>query len=276
MNELFVTDLDHTFLRSSQQVSSFSKQIWNEVAQNSFISVATARSYSKTKKFLTGMHLNAPLILMDGAMVVTDKKELIDLKTLNKTITDAIIFEGKKFGIEPFIISLNDRNRLSETFALPPLMNSFQSHLINTSYINDPRIVYQSKSRGANDTLKVVYMGKEEILRPLSEHLLKTFKETLEIKLAPENYMKCYFLTILHPLGDKANALKVVCDYLNIPLSRTTVFGDGLNDKAMFKIAGTSFAVSNALDELKAEASYVLPHSNDEDAVAKYLQQLKP
>ena len=276
MNELFITDLDHTFLHSSQKVSPFSKQIWNEVAQNRLLSVATARSYSKTKEFLDGMCLNAPLILMDGAMVVTDEKKLIDLKTLDKTITDAIIFEGKKFDIEPFVISLDDHNRLSETFALPPLMNRFQSYLIDTSYINDPRIVYQSKSEGTHDTLKVVYMGEEEILRPLSEHLLKTFKEALEIKLAPENYMNCYFLTILHPLGDKANALRVVCDYLDIPLSRTTVFGDGLNDKAMFKIAGTSFAVSNALDEVKAEASYVLPHSNDEDAVAKYLQQLKP
>jgi hydroxymethylpyrimidine pyrophosphatase-like HAD family hydrolase len=39
----------------------------------------------------------------------------------------------------------------------------------------------------------------------------------------------------------------------------------------MFKLAGTSVAVSNALDEVKELADIVLPHSNDEDGVAQYL-----
>ncbi|MCH9739915.1 MAG: HAD family hydrolase, partial [Epsilonproteobacteria bacterium] len=268
MQQLFITDLDHTFLHSSQSVSPFSKEVWNRVAQNRLLSVATARSFNKTQEFLAGMHLKAPLILLDGAMVVTSEKKLIDIQTLSKELTDAVIYEGKKFDIQPFIISLNDHATLSETFALPPVMNHFQSYLIDKSYAHDPRVKYKDKIEGAKDTLKVVYMGDETILRPLSEHLERIFAEEIEIKLAPENYMNCYFLTILHPLGDKANALNKVCEYLDIPLAKTTVFGDGLNDKEMFKIAGTSVAVSNALDELKEEASIILQHSNDEDAVA--------
>ena len=42
----------------------------------------------------------------------------------------------------------------------------------------------------------------------------------------------------------------------------------------MFEKAGTAIAVSNALDEVKEKADIVLPHSNDEDAVAKYLSKL--
>jgi hydroxymethylpyrimidine pyrophosphatase-like HAD family hydrolase len=40
----------------------------------------------------------------------------------------------------------------------------------------------------------------------------------------------------------------------------------------MFRLAGTSVAVANALDEVKEVADIVLPHTNDEDAVAKYLK----
>ncbi len=40
----------------------------------------------------------------------------------------------------------------------------------------------------------------------------------------------------------------------------------------MFKLAGTSVAVSNALDEVKAVADVILPHSNNEDGVARYLE----
>jgi len=275
MKQLFITDLDHTFLHSNQIVTQFSKEVWNSLAHTTLLTVATARSFNKTHEFLHGMHLKAPLILLDGAMVVTTEKKLIDIQTLGKEITDSIIEEGKKFDILPFIISLNDRVTLSETFALPPVMNDFQSYLINKSYSTDPRVEYKSKIEGVEDTLKIVYMGDESLLRPLSEHIKKVFGDEIEVKLAPENYMGCYFLTILHPLGDKANALYKVSEYLDIPLENTTVFGDGMNDIEMFKIAGTSVAVSNALDELKKEASIILKHSNDEDAVAKYLQGIK-
>jgi Cof subfamily protein (haloacid dehalogenase superfamily) len=271
MKKLFITDLDHTFLHSSQKVTQFSRETWNSMAHNTLLSVATARSFNKTKEFLKDIYLKAPLILLDGAMVVTIEKKIIDLKTLSKKVTDSLIEEGKKFNIEPFIISLNDKSTLEERFALPPIMNSFQSYLIDKSYSKDPRIEYKSKLEGVKNTLKIVYMAEEKLLRPLSIHLKKVFKDEIEIKLSPEKYMGCWFLTILHPLGDKAHALHKVSEYLDIPLANITVFGDSINDIEMFKIAGTSVAVSNALDEVKREASIILPHSNDEDAVAKYL-----
>ena len=275
MKQLYVTDLDHTFLHSNQTISPFSKEIWNEKAENSFLTVATARGFNKSQEFLKGLKLDVPLILLDGAMIVDSNKRLIDVKVLGKEISDAIINEGEKFNLSPFVISLDDHKTLAETFALPPSMGHFQSSLIEKSYSRDPRIKYMKKIEGAKETLKIVYMDEEERLRPLYEQLKKVFGETLEIKLSPENYMNCYFLTILHPLGDKANGLKIIYDYLDIPFKSTTVFGDGLNDIEMFKLAGTSVAVSNALDSVKQQASIISSFSNDEDAVAKYLQEIR-
>jgi len=123
--------------------------------------------------------------------------------------------------------------------------------------------------------LKIVYFGDHKTLKPLTEHLEKTFGEELEYKLSPEKYSDGWFLTILHPEGDKAHALQKVADYLNRDTHDITVFGDSINDIGMFKLAGTSVAVSNALDEVKAVADIVLPHSNDEDGVARYLENMK-
>jgi len=273
MTKLYITDLDHTFLHSTQTVSRFSKEIWNEKAHNAILSVATARSFSKTNQFLEGLHLKAPLILLDGAMVATREKKLISLNTLGKDIGDAIIEESKLFDIYPYVIALSDHKTLNETFTIPPQLNYYQERLIKESYTLDKRLEYVKKIQGANDTLKLVYMGEEHILRPLAQHLAKVFGDAIEIKLAPENYMQCYFLTVLHPLSDKAHALLKVYEYLNIDSSETTVFGDSLNDIGMFKLAGTAVAVHNALDEVKKKANIVLKETNDEDAVAKYLQQ---
>ncbi len=273
MQKLYITDLDHTFLQSTQRVSDFSKKIWNQKADHALLSIATARSFSKSYEFLKGLSLKVPLILLDGAMVATSDKKLIDVKTLSKELSCAIIDESNSFEIEPFVISLNDHQSLEETFAIPPLLNNYQSYLIEHNYATDKRLSFHKKIEGADDTLKIVYMGEENQLRPLAEHLKKVFGDSIEVKLAPENYMNCYFLTILHPLGDKAHALNSVHEYLNRSTEDTTVFGDSLNDIGMFRLAGTSIAVNNALNEVKEIADIVLKETNDEDGVAHYLKK---
>ncbi len=273
MKKLFITDLDHTFLHSNQLVTQFSKDIWNAKAEHAMLSIATARSFAKTNEFLKDLKLNFPLILLDGAMVASREKKLINLNVLSKEIGDAIIEEGKKFDIFPYVIALKSHKSLEETFDVPPQLNTYQERLIKESYRLDKRLSYPKKIQGVEDTLKLVYMGEESVLRPLAEHLSKIFTHNIEIKLAPENYMKCYFLTILHPLSDKAHALGKVHEYLNVDAKQTTVFGDGLNDIGMFKLAGRAVAVNNALEQVKNEADIVLKESNDEDAVAKYLQK---
>ncbi len=49
-------------------------------------------------------------------------------------------------------------------------------------------------------------------------------------------------------------------------------FGDGKNDIEMFEIADESYAVENAIDELKAIATGII-ESNDSDGVAKWLHK---
>jgi len=273
MQKLFITDLDHTFLHSTQSISQFSREIWNQKADHAMLSIATARSFSKTSSFLKGLKLNHPLTLLDGAMVVTPEKKLISLNTLNKELSDAIIAESEAFNIYPYVIALTDHTTLNESFEIPPILNYYQKYLIENHYTNDKRIEHKKRIEGADETLKLVYMGEEKLLRPLSKHLKKVFGTKIEVKLSPENYMKCYFLTILHPLSDKSHALNKVLEYLNVEAKHTTVFGDSLNDLGMFKLAGTSIAVNNALDEVKKEANIILEECNDEDAVAKYLQK---
>jgi len=271
MKQLYITDLDHTFLNSNQKVSNFSKDIWNSISQKARLTVATARSFAKIEEFFDGMVLNSPLILLDGALLVTPQKEIIDIKPMDKSLVDEIIYESKKFDIEPFLLTMDNRESLSEAFIIPKKMNSYQSTLIDERYTYDPRLRREESIKAPKDTLKVVYMGDKTSLSLLVEQLKKIFGSSIETKLAPEHYMGCWFLTILHPLGDKSNAIKQLSEYLNIPLEQTTVFGDNINDIGMFKIAGTSVAVNNALDEVKKEATVILPHTNNEDGVAKYL-----
>ena len=237
MNQaVYLTDLDHTFLHSDQSVSTFSRNVWNKIAPRSPLSVATARSFSKSHFFLGNLHLNAPMILLDGAMILTPEKKVIALKTIGKQIGDALIEAARNFdGIEPFVIGLKD-TALNEAFRYPVTQTPMQQEVLN-GYHGDLRLERHQHVRAMDQTLKIVYMAEEARLRPLTEHLKAIFGDELEFKLSPEKYTGGYFLTVLHPLGDKAHAMQTVAEYLGRDTADFTVFGDSINDLGMFALA---------------------------------------
>jgi len=125
MKNIYITDLDHTFLKTDLSISDYTKTIWNSKSTNSILSVATARTYKKTAQFLKNIHINAPMILLDGALIATMDKKIIDTKFISKEIADIIINEGGKFGIYPFILALADQN-LNEAFLYSSILNEHQ------------------------------------------------------------------------------------------------------------------------------------------------------
>jgi len=270
---IYITDLDHTFLRSDLSISDFSAEIWNKKAESSIMTIATARSFQKSRELLKKIDINAPMILLDGTIVITPERELIDIKTINKELGDAIVDVGSRFDIDPFIIGVKDK-ALNEAFLYPRKLNDYQRDVLK-GYKDDPRMQFNPSNRSMEQNLKIVYFGYEEQLRPLYEEIQNVFGATIEAKLSPEKYGGGYFLTLLHPEGDKAHAMQKVMEYLGRGHEEITVFGDSVNDLGMFKLAGTSVAVANALDEVKAVANIILPHSNDEDAVARYLKSIE-
>ncbi|WP_434580841.1 HAD family hydrolase [Sulfurimonas sp. NW15] len=272
MKNIYITDLDHTFLRSDLSLSDYTKNIWNSYADRSILSVATARTYKKTAQFLQGVHVNAPMILLDGALIATMDKKIIDTKFVTKEAGDTIIEEGTKLGIYPFVLSLVD-DELNEAFSYSTTLNSYQSEIIKR-YVNDDHTQVFENLRAMQNNFKIVYMGDEALLRELEKNLRAVFGEELKYILAPEAYMGCYFLTLLHKDADKSHGIQSVSEAVGFDLKKLTVFGDNFNDIGMFRLAKTSVAVANAQKEVKECADIVLKHTNDEDGVAKYLQEI--
>ncbi len=273
MKNAYITDLDHTFLRTDLSVSPFTKEIWNSFGADSVLSIATARTYKKTAQFLKDVHVNAPMILLDGALIATMDKKIIDTKFINREIGDAIIEEGAKFGIYPFVLSLADKN-LSEAFSYSTTLNAYQTKILQ-NYKKDDHHHQERDLRAKSDNFKIVYFGEEELLRIVASHLRAVFGDTIKYILAPEAYAGCYFLTLLHKDADKSHGIQSVSEAIGFDLNRLSVFGDNFNDIGMFELAGTSIAVANAQEGVKKAAKIVLPHTNDEDAVANYLKSLK-
>jgi len=273
MKNIYITDLDHTFLRTDLSVSDYTRKIWNSYAHDSILSIATARTYKKTVEFLAGVEVNAPMILLDGALIATMDKKIIDTKFIAKSLADEVIDIGAKLGIFPFVLALKDK-QLNEAFLYPDVLNRDQENVMGR-YIKDDNLMQCKNIRAMENNFKIVYMGEEVLLRELAANLEAVYGETLKFILAPEAYVGCYFLTILHKDADKSNGIKSVSEAVGFDLGALTVFGDNYNDVGMFELANISVAVANAQKGVKEKAHIILSHTNDEDGVAKYLQGLR-
>ncbi|MBT9776434.1 Cof-type HAD-IIB family hydrolase [Clostridium sp. MCC353] len=116
------------------------------------------------------------------------------------------------------------------------------------------------RSQGGNiiyqDNIKALDAGKNRIhkicLWGSSRDFLDT-KEMLkgEMELVQTSVWGKYHYYELIPKGcQKGGAIRELCGYLNIPLSRTMSFGDGKNDIEMLKATRISAAMENGDKEL--------------------------
>jgi hydroxymethylpyrimidine pyrophosphatase-like HAD family hydrolase len=78
---------------------------------------------------------------------------------------------------------------------------------------------------------------------------------------------------------NKGTALRTLVKYMNtnlgadIKLENVIAFGDGENDVSMFRVAGMSVAMGNAMESARREATWVT-ESNDEGGVGRFLERV--
>lgn len=93
------------------------------------------------------------------------------------------------------------------------------------------------------------------------------------LKECNSNRWHPYFSDCVAKGTNKATGIDEICRYYNIDLAQTMAFGDGGNDIAMLKHAGTGVAMGNALDEVKQYADLVTD-SVDDNGIANILNCL--
>ncbi|MBO1199638.1 HAD family phosphatase [Staphylococcus simiae] len=84
---------------------------------------------------------------------------------------------------------------------------------------------------------------------------------------------KPFFLEFMARNVSKGNAVIALCDKLNITIDQVIAFGDSMNDKSLFDVAGLAVAMGNAADELKKYADKETL-DNDSDGIPVALKEI--
>lgn len=109
---------------------------------------------------------------------------------------------------------------------------------------------------------KCLIVGDPAPLHQLETKLKKELEGRMDVYRSADYFLECV------PLGiDKARSLDRLITTLGITKEEVIACGDGYNDLSMINFSGLGVAMSNAADDIKAQADYVTL-SNEEDGIA--------
>ena len=251
---LYISDLDGTLLNNKKEITAYSKATLNElIATGVQFSIATARTSATVERILEGLHINIPIVLINGVALYDLKQHAyIDVEYIESTASKEIMSRLNKAQKGGFIYTIDDeRGKGQLTAHYNKALNPYE-----TIFYEERKNAKLFKKHNPEDIRNIIYF---------------VFMD--EKKKIEDNYMEgAYLLEVYSKKASKSNGVSKVkqrCDYEEI-----VCFGDNLNDLSMFHIADYSYAMSNAADELKEVATKVIA-SNEEDGVARFIKKLE-
>ena len=268
---LLALDLDGTALRSNNTLSRNVKNAIERAYKSGIIIVAASgRPFASMPKAILDMPEFEYYIASNGAAVYDRNGKRLQSVTLNECDVLKLLKLTESYDLiwEAFLEG--------ETCTDSRYYNDPMSYGCSAAYVD-----YVRSSRGTSDDMRgyiydnrkrldsveFVSIGRElrEKLRYMIEKNIPTFYVTSSSK---------NFVEIMDGEATKANALRFICDLLNIPLEETAAAGNADNDVDMIVEAGLGIAVKNATPKC-LNAADILVESNDNDGIAELIEMIR-
>lgn len=267
---LYVSDLDGTLLNRQDRIPEFTKKALNRLMEQGLLfTFATARSWHSAHVVAEGLSPTLPWIVHNGAAFSDGKTGAITGEAFfTHAQREDILRRCAGMGLWPLVYGMLGGEE--KVFYL----DTVPRHEGMAYYINhrsgDKRLtpVDSPEALLQGETHYFTFIHDREALAPLWEQV-KDFA-WLNLTFQQELYRQEYWLEITSEKATKAHAALRLKEELGC--DKLVAFGDGMNDLPLFRAADESYAVANALTEVKAAATGVIG-GNEEDGVARFLLQ---
>ena len=266
---LYVSDLDGTLMRSDGTLSPYTVRTVNELtARGIAFTYATARSIESARTIAGGLKLPLPAITRNGCVLADNATGKHLEKALFTAEEVALLKELLPELPECGFISCFMGEAMYKTYLPGKHTPGFQKYV--DFYADDPRMMPVDSFDGLfrGEPGYVTLIDEKESIRPVYERVRQY--DCWETLYQKATYWDEYWVEICPRNCTKAKAILKMKEQYGF--RKLAVFGDSVNDLSMFRVADEAYAVSNALEELKAAATEVIG-SNEEDAVANLLRR---
>jgi len=256
--KMIVLDLDGTTLNNKNVIPENLKNILINLVNKGTcrIVLASGRSISSMKILASDLGLTAPLVTLNGGVI-------IDPVTRE-------IYNEKNLEPETYMEGLHILKKLNIEFVV---FSSFGVYADKPSEITDILTKYtENEIKWTKDFISIKNPVKILFIPKSKESTKEIKKETsfLNIDIIESGFS----FTEIVPKGvNKGSALNIVANMLNIDAKEIIAFGDNENDIEMLQFAGTGVAMGNAPDHVKMEAD-IVTDTNDNDGVFNVLKEI--
>jgi Cof subfamily protein (haloacid dehalogenase superfamily) len=258
---LLAMDMDGTLVSPLRPLSGCTRDALNAMVDEGYHAVvATGRSIEFIRVHCPGIHLRAPQITYNGAVIAdpaTDR--MLSLSLVPPEAAPGVIEFLLDHGVPPIAcatdhVYMDARITDPDNWVAPPDGAG--------SFLDDIR------KAPAEGLIKIVGESDEESIARIRPLAIAQFGSSLYV--TQTSYRLIEFL---NPAASKGAALRQIAERLGVDRSEIIAFGDSHNDLTMFAEAGLSVAMGNASAEVKRAADLVsLPC--EEDGVVAALRDL--
>jgi Cof subfamily protein (haloacid dehalogenase superfamily) len=259
---LLLSDIDGTLVTSDKILTERSLDAVNQLREAGILfAIASSRPPCGLTMYAQPLQLTTPMSAFNGGLVTTPDLKVTDELTIDDDVIQPVlaildelklsiwVYEGEQW----YVRDLNGPHVQHEAEVV-----AFQPHLVTTF---DDVCTKVAKIVAVDDDAKLIVAAAEAIGEKFGARVSATNSQS-------------YYLDITSPQANKGEVVKYLSNMYNIPVSEIATIGDAHNDVLMFAASGISIAMGNAVDEVKASATYVTTSNDDEgfaNAVQKYI-----
>jgi Cof subfamily protein (haloacid dehalogenase superfamily) len=269
---LVALDLDGTLLNSSHGISGATARAIQTLRNHSVrIALVTGRRFRNVARIAEEHGLGDVAIVHNGAVIRhSPRGDVLFFRELDSAVCREVVEASLELGHFPLVMTDPAETRvLYRSAPVPPPASA--------EYL----------SRNQPDALPVEDFLPAMLERPVVQVLftdsmapVEALKQRLRSQLGPRmNVLETSyperdhaFLDVIHKDCSKGRALDWLMRRENLSASEVMAFGDNHNDLEMLQVAGHSFLMDNASEDLKRHGFRIAP-ANDDDGVARIIAQ---
>lgn len=264
MIQLFACDLDGTLLNEKHEFDEIIFDSIDEVIKNEkYFTIATGRHmFNSHRKRMKLDNKKIYKICMNGAMIYDVDGNILYKKTLNKEILKEFLIEFPEVNFECIGIDQVYIQNSKEKYIEDVLKRSNKSTAFKESYlyefIKDCAFNQSIEDIISHDIFKCNFIVQDEKIKERLNEKINYYRN--EIVNAP---FEKDFYELTDATVNKQAAVSKLAAKLNIDEDEVAVYGDGGNDLEMLSHFKYSYATSNASNDAKKAANFMIGDCKD-------------
>ena len=261
-------DLDGTLLTDDKKITDFSNQILQKLYDNGIkIIIATGRGLSRAKQLTEKLDFDKIILANNGAIIHSSSNIAMDEDLmLDSNVVDKLSALSKEYGIRPYFFVENKCSLLIQD-------EDDKKYYVDSVGDESEIMTISERNLPINDCVSMIMISAKNNILKMVDIIKNNPHVTYHIhtKYFPQNIR---MLEVQNVNTDKYKRAIALLEHFGIKNDEVVAIGDAHNDLEMVVNSGLGVAMKNSDDILKQQADIITQYTNEEDGLAKFLEEL--